>query len=637
MASATATKGGCAPRREVRRNARRHPGTHARAAASTSTERDQQEQKSQRDAEQATAMLLDYLRTAKVQAARYVSMGTDAAQGRGLYAAEDIEEGAVLAVVPFDACLHAPVKGDEQKDGVLANSFWGMRLAAAIVREHLRGEESPYCGYLACLPALPPLPVAPSSPFVDVDVDDDGEELRTPREVDASGLVPHPMSFSWEDVKEIQYNEGRLNVDEWGYLSAQSFLRATEDDEALRSTFGDGADGPTPFVPRALWDWAVSCVHSRTFGAELLGEGEPMDHYMVPLLDLLNHRGDESTCETDADLVEAATTLASTSPSSWTADALISAVAQHDVATLPRGPPYVAADNVEWIADSGGARFVCVTKRELATGEQLCVSYGERSNDDFFLYYAFVPPRNPHDDVVLFDHVDACLEWCANVYFKETSVELRDGEQPSPDALADIEARAAAARRAFDAAAIAARGGRDADSGGLEAARVDREPRLKVLAGMRFDARMLSAIARFFSPPDDDGDGKGGGQLADGAVEAAQMRARARCEEVLLSYPTSLADDLERLLRSELAVCLSMDADGSWDATVGVSAAAGVLETIRLLGVSPTPPELDDVRARIVRALAETQADADSNALTGSERLTLEYRVEKKLVLAQSQ
>lgn len=30
---------------------------------------------------------------------------------------------------------------------------------------------------------------------------------------------------------------------------------------------------------------------------------------------------------------------------------------------------------------------------------------GERSNDDFFLHYGFVPPQNPHDDVALFTGV----------------------------------------------------------------------------------------------------------------------------------------------------------------------------------------------------------------------------------------
>lgn len=36
---------------------------------------------------------------------------------------------------------------------------------------------------------------------------------------------------------------------------------------------------------------------------------------------------------------------------------------------------------------------------------------GERHNDDFLLHYGFVPAGNPHDDVLLFPHLEAALEW----------------------------------------------------------------------------------------------------------------------------------------------------------------------------------------------------------------------------------
>lgn len=44
-------------------------------------------------------------------------------------------------------------------------------------------------------------------------------------------------------------------------------------------------------------------------------------------------------------------------------------------------------------------------------GDELCFSYGERSNDDFFVHYGFVPLRNPRDEVVLFESVEAALDW----------------------------------------------------------------------------------------------------------------------------------------------------------------------------------------------------------------------------------
>ena len=49
--------------------------------------------------------------------------------------------------------------------------------------------------------------------------------------------------------------------------------------------------------------------------------------------------------------------------------------------------------------------------RGIAEGEELLLSYGERSNDHFFLYYGFVPPKNPHDEVVLFGDLEEALEW----------------------------------------------------------------------------------------------------------------------------------------------------------------------------------------------------------------------------------
>ena len=37
------------------------------------------------------------------------------------------------------------------------------------------------------------------------------------------------------------------------------------------------------------------------------------------------------------------------------------------------------------------------------------MSYGERSNDHFLLYYGFVPRKNPHDDVIIFENFDNML------------------------------------------------------------------------------------------------------------------------------------------------------------------------------------------------------------------------------------
>ena len=49
--------------------------------------------------------------------------------------------------------------------------------------------------------------------------------------------------------------------------------------------------------------------------------------------------------------------------------------------------------------------------RGIAEGEELLLSYGERSNDHFFLYYGFVPAKNPHDEAVMFGNLEEALEW----------------------------------------------------------------------------------------------------------------------------------------------------------------------------------------------------------------------------------
>jgi hypothetical protein len=48
---------------------------------------------------------------------------------------------------------------------------------------------------------------------------------------------------------------------------------------------------------------------------------------------------------------------------------------------------------------------------EIKEGDELCFSYGERSNDDFFVHYGFVPLRNPRDEVILFESIESALDW----------------------------------------------------------------------------------------------------------------------------------------------------------------------------------------------------------------------------------
>ena len=49
------------------------------------------------------------------------------------------------------------------------------------------------------------------------------------------------------------------------------------------------------------------------------------------------------------------------------------------------------------------------------------MSYGERNNDDFFLFYGYIPPLNPKDDYVLFKDVNEAVDWYCSMYLAEVS------------------------------------------------------------------------------------------------------------------------------------------------------------------------------------------------------------------------
>lgn len=68
-------------------------------------------------------------------------------------------------------------------------------------------------------------------------------------------------------------------------------LRQLEHALWLASSAG-AADGGA--FSRAQWDWALSVVHSRTFGAPGPAGGVGV-RMLVPLVDMLNHAGDSVT------------------------------------------------------------------------------------------------------------------------------------------------------------------------------------------------------------------------------------------------------------------------------------------------------------------------------------------------------
>lgn len=77
---------------------------------------------------------------------------------------------------------------------------------------------------------------------------------------------------------------------------------------------------------------------------------------------------------------------------------------------------------------SGGWEMVVSASRDVQPEEQVLLSYGERSNDDFFLYYGFVPRCNPHEDCVLFPDLTEALEW----HYSQYGAELLSAQLPPP-------------------------------------------------------------------------------------------------------------------------------------------------------------------------------------------------------------
>lgn len=155
--------------------------------------------------------------------------------------------------------------------------------------------------------------------------------------------VPSPLtSFSWEDIQAIAYDPLRRQLDHAGWLAASAAGVLTPDATG-------GAD-------REQLEWALSVLHSRTFanGGRSGGPGGAgIVRMLCPLVDMLNHAG--------------------------------------DVATAGPGSPdpgVVAADNVRWdvVGRVGGDFYMVVTTTQVVEeGQELLLSYGERSNDEFFL------------------------------------------------------------------------------------------------------------------------------------------------------------------------------------------------------------------------------------------------------------
>lgn len=179
---------------------------------------------------------------------------------------------------------------------------------------------------------------------------------------------PTSPEFAYSDVQAVGYPDAREEIDFSTWVASSSYNTLCD-----RGMLPKG----TSFEEFCL---ALSIVHSRTFSIASREKRDGVVRMLMPLVDMLNHSGDVDINMSNS---------------------------------KAREVNVIATDACRWdcVPKIGGGSILCVSAvRDVVRGEEITLSYGERSNDDFFVHYGFVPPRNPHDSVSLFNSpVDAIL------------------------------------------------------------------------------------------------------------------------------------------------------------------------------------------------------------------------------------
>ena len=345
---------------------------------------------------------------------------------------------------------------------VMSNAPWGVRLACRLLQERTKGDDSTFAPYVALLP---------------------------------DSVPGSPLMYTDDEVTSLQYPPAVAEAREMRD-AVQTWFRKLES-EAPASLAGADLEA---------FKRAVSVVHSRTYGIASAAEGnEGYFRALLPLADLLNHGGDEY-------------------PETALSPAGTKGGRANEAPAAAKWPASHCSDNIAWseLSDEGVIEFAAT--RPIASHEEASMSYGERGNDHFLMYYGFVPPRNPHDDVVVFSDVDHALSW--HMVFHP---ELWDAGDE-----AETNVREAAARAAVREVEKALKSTSDG-------ALIASEPRLKVLPGGRCDARLISAFAAAYAGTDTGVEG--GKQVDQVDIDSAHADIARRCAELLRGMPTSLSED----------------------------------------------------------------------------------------------
>jgi hypothetical protein len=355
----------------------------AAPAAATPTPLEQQQQLAVDEA--AVSTLLGWAQANGVDISR-VGVFVEPNGERGFVAADPIAaKGDPLLVVPLRLALVDARPQQQPPSPYYDGSPWSVRLASRLLREASLGANSPWSAYVRALPRS----------------------------------VPAASAWGWDAVRSLRDPRCEAEVHAASWLADDSFERLSP---RAPEVWGQEIAALEREEQRERWQWALSCVHSRTF-LVTSEDGRMGARAMVPLIDLVNHAGDE------ARVVEG---NSSSKSCSFGRAAAEGAQARDNVRWDLARAPTPSGNAEEWA-------LALTALRPIARGEELLLSYGERSNDDFLTHYGFVPRLNAHDDVELFSAASA-------------SSAASGGQQDDNDAASSKEEAEARSRAAAEAA-----------------------------------------------------------------------------------------------------------------------------------------------------------------------------------------
>jgi hypothetical protein len=308
--------------------------------------------------------------------------------------------------------------------------------------------DGPYGRSLVALRQLTPDEVIFNVPFSLVFAEDDSSvaDARNALETSEANTHGDDDGLPWSALMAMRLLEARAGVDRpelktW-IDSLPSFVSTPPleySDEAIEACHDPVAIGEAKEVRAAHLEaaaalrkrlafvgcdaddlrWAAGALHSRCFT-----HGPRGTHLAVPGVDMCNHCFENPTAQVRV----------VTSP-----DACQGAAATREIAD---------AEHLENIDKSERFFQLRACEDGVEEGSEITISYGPWPNDPFFLYFGFVPNRNPNDTVALFAdaaEIEACASRLGLIDTKKKAppVSKSSGEETETDIGRSISSTAA--------------------------------------------------------------------------------------------------------------------------------------------------------------------------------------------------